>query len=158
MWDYAKNWSCWRLHGAAMRGFPIAGGVPRKIISYLCHPAMMLGEFDEFLEVGIFALGRPKEPDRSRYAQVRNRNLLDGSHFEMGGNKRQTYPGRDESHRPIILVGLIHNTNLYAASGKQIGYVLVEIAPRPHDERFILKIGELDALPRREAVVFWYGQ
>jgi hypothetical protein len=20
MWDCAKNWSCWRLHGAAMRG------------------------------------------------------------------------------------------------------------------------------------------
>jgi|GEM_PF-7046845 len=76
----------------------------------------------------------------------------------MGGNKGQAYPGGDESKRPVILVGLIHNTYLYAASDKHIGYVLVKIAPRPHDERFAVKIGELHTLPPREAMVFWNSQ
>ncbi len=115
------------------------------------------GEFDKFLEVGMLALARPEEPDRSRYAQVRHRDLLDRRYFEMGG-KCQTYPGGDESKRPVILVGLIHNPRLYAASGKQVSHVLVKIAPRPHDERFAVKIGELHALPPRVAMVFWNSQ
>ena len=69
-----------------------------------------------------------------------------------------TYPGGDESKRPVILVGLIHNTHLYAASDKHVGYVLVKIAPRPLDERFAVKIGELHTLPPREAMVFWNSQ
>jgi hypothetical protein len=36
---------------------------------------MALGECDEFLEVAIFPFARPKKPDRSRYAQVRNPTL-----------------------------------------------------------------------------------
>src|SRR3984893_14279028 len=96
---------------------------------------MPAGEFDEFLEVGMLALARPEEPDRSRYAQVQHRDLLDCRYLEMGGNKGQAYPGGDESKRPVILVGLIHNAHLYAASDKHVGYVLVKIAPRPDDER-----------------------
>jgi hypothetical protein len=75
----------------------------------------------------------------------------------MGGNKCQTYPGSDES-KPVILVGLIHNTHLYASSDKHVGYVLVKIAPRPYDERFAVEIGELHTLPLREPMVFWSSQ
>ncbi len=106
----------------------------------------------------MLALARPEQPDRSRYAQVQHRDLLDRRYLEMGGNKRQTYPGGDESKRPVILVGLIHNTHLYAASYKHVGYILVKIAPRPHDERFAVKIGELHTFPLREAMVFWNSQ
>jgi hypothetical protein len=53
----------------------------------LLRPAMPRGEFDELLEVGTLALARPEEPDRSRYAQVQHRDLLDRRYLEMGGNK-----------------------------------------------------------------------
>jgi hypothetical protein len=35
---------------------------------------------------------------------------------------------------------------------------LVKIAPRPHDDSFAVKIGELHTLPLREAMVFWNSQ
>ena len=76
----------------------------------------------------------------------------------MGGNKRQTNACGDESKRPVVLVALIHHTQLYAASDKHIGYVLVKIALPPHDDRFAVKIGELQAMPPREAMVIWNSQ
>src|SRR5580692_1764836 len=91
----------------------------------LCGPTLAFGEFDEFLEITDLALARPKEPDRSRYAQVRNRDLLDPRYFEMGGHKCQTYPDRNESKHPIIAAaGPAHDAYPYAPGDECIRHVL----------------------------------
>jgi hypothetical protein len=77
--------------GLAVRRIWPAVNAPPLALDYrprpLLRPAMPRGEFDELLEVGTLALARPEEPDRSRYAQVQHRDLLDRRYLEMGGNK-----------------------------------------------------------------------
>ena len=78
-------------NGSGVRRIWPAVKAPPLALDYrprpLLRPAMPRGEFDELLEVGTLALARPEEPNRSRYAQVQHRDLLDRRYLEMGGNK-----------------------------------------------------------------------
>jgi hypothetical protein len=89
---WAKGAGVHRIAGPSSRRALAPKYRPRPLL----RPAMASSELDELIEAGMLAFARPKEPDRSRYAQVRHRDLLDRRHLEMGGNKRQSYPGGDE--------------------------------------------------------------